>query len=247
MSRFLVAALLILATSAAQAVTVKRFYGYAYDRKSNDYLYTEVHEQRIDSDKRWLGGTIKYYAPDGRLIATKTLDFSKDPYIPLFRLEIPKQGYAEAITAITANSFTMERTSHGKTETQTVDRTPGMAADSGFHSDIVDHFDQLRAGKTLHFKLGVAGELDTFSFRCRKVADVTIDGKPAIKFVVELDSLLRLLTGPLQVIYDIDTRHLLDYRGISNIHDPDSGDPYDVHIIYPDQPPADAPKNLPPL
>ncbi|GAC1624666.1 MAG: hypothetical protein NVS9B10_10870 [Nevskia sp.] len=237
----------LAATAAAQAAaTTNRFYGYAYDLKTAKYLYTELHEQRIDGD-RWFGGSIQYYAPDGSLLASKTLDFTADPYIPVFKLEIPKEGYVEAITKVTKDSFTMEKVSHGKTEMETMSRAPGMAADSGFHSAIVDHFDDLRAGKPLKFKLGVAGELDTFSFRCSKIADVVVNGRPAIKFRVELDSLLSLLAGPLEIVYDVQTRHLLDYRGVSNIHDPATGEAYNVHIVYTDKPPADAPKNLPPL
>jgi len=245
--KLLLATLLSLAAITADAAADDhRFYGYAYDLKSDKYLYTEVHDQRLDGS-HWLGGTIKYYAPDGSLMASKTLDFSADAYIPVFKLDIPGQKYVEAITAVTKTSFTMEKISHGKTETQTIEKTPGMAADSGFHSAIVDHFDELRAGKPLKFKLGVAGELDTFSFRCSKLADVTINGKPAIKLQIKLDSLLSLIAGPIEVIYDVETKHLVDYRGVSNMHDPTTGEAYNVHIIYTDKPPADAPKNLPPL
>lgn len=245
--RLLLALLLAGAASAAQAAAQShRFYGYAYDLRTNEYLYTELHEQRLDGE-RWLGGTIDYYAPDGSKMASKTLDFSADPYIPLFRLDILKEGYSEGVTAITKDSFTLTKTRRGKTETATLRRLPGMAADSGFHSAIVDHFEELRAGKPLQFKLGVAGELDSFSFRCRKAGDVSIHGRPGVKLIIELDSLLRLLTGPLEIVYDVENKHLLDYRGISNIHNPDTGEAYNVHIIYTDKPPADAPRNLPPL
>lgn len=245
--RILAGVLLSLAAASAQAATtVSRFYGYAYDQKTNKYLYTERHEQRLDGT-RWVGGTIDYYAPDGSLMASKTLDFSADPYIPVFRLEIPKLQYAEAITEVRRDTVVMQKTNRGKTETGTVARTPGMAADSGFHNAIVDHFGELMAGEPLRFKLGVAGELDTFSFRCTKAGEVTIDGHRGMKLLVALDSLLRLLAGPLEITYDVETRHLLEYRGISNLHDPATGEPYNVRIVYPDKPPADAPKNLPPL
>ena len=248
MRQFATTLLIGLATTAsAHAATIThRFYGYAYDLKTAKYLYTELHEQKLEGN-RWFGGSIQYYAPDGSLLASKTLDFTADPYIPVFKLEIPRESYVEAITKVTKDSFTMEKISHGKTEMETLARTPGMAADSGFHSAIVDHFDELRAGKPLKFKLGVAGELDTFSFRCSKVADLDVEGRPAIKFKIELDSLLSLLAGPLEIVYDVETRHLVDYRGISNLHDPVTGEAYNVHIVYTDKPPADAPKNLPPL
>src|SRR3546814_12602633 len=83
-----------LSTGAA-AETLK-FYGYAYDLKTNRYLYTEVHHQNVDG-VRWLGGTILYYAADGTLIGDKTLDFSADPYIPVYRFDMKTDGYHEEI------------------------------------------------------------------------------------------------------------------------------------------------------
>ncbi len=246
MTKILMTLLLLAGGAAEAAPAVNRFYGYAYDLKSNKYLYTEVHEQHVDGD-RWFGGTIKYYAPDGAPIASKTLDFHADPFIPVFRLDIPKEGYVEAITEVGKDSFKMLKTNDGNTRTATVQKVPGMAADSGFHNAIVAHFDELRAGKTLKFKFAVAGQLDVYSFRCRKTGDITIDGKPGMKLLIEPDSLLRLLAGPLDVVYDVANKHLLDYRGTSNMHDPATGKAYNAHIIYPDQPPKDAPKNLPPL
>lgn len=239
--------LLIIASSTAHAeITNNRFYGYAYDADSGRYLYTEAHHQRLDGE-RWLGGTIKYYGADGGLIASKTLDFSADPYIPLFRLEIPGQHYVEAITSVTQKLFTMLRISDGQTRTDEISRVPGMAADSGFHNAIVDHFDQLKSGETFRFRFGVAGMLDTFSFRCRKTGDTAVDGRPAITLRVEPDSLLRFLGGPLTIVYELETKHLLDYRGVSNLHDPATGKAYNVHITYASKPPADAPQSLPPL
>ena len=64
---------------------------------------------------------------------------------------------------------------------------------------------------------------------------------------VEPDSLLRLLVDPLRLSYDVGNHHLLEYVGVSNIHDPATGSAYNVRIIYPSQAPPDAPKTLPPL
>jgi hypothetical protein len=228
----------------AQAETL-RFYGYATDLKSGKYLYTEVHQQNVEGD-RWLGGTIRYYAPDGHSIADKKLDFSIDPYVPKYSLEIPKEGYVEAITAVSASSLTMEKTSHGKTESKMLDKKPNMAADAGFHSTIVAHFDELQAGKTVPFVLAVAGQLDSYKFRVKKTGDTTFDGQPAIKLIVEPDSLLRMVADPLLLTYST-TKRLVEYRGISNMHDPASGDAYNVRIVYPEKPPKDAPATLPPL
>jgi hypothetical protein len=89
-------ALALSATQAPAQDTVERFYGYAYDLAKATYLYTEVHEQSL-SGERWLGGKILYYTPDGREFARKRLDFSRDPYVPVFHFENTITGYREGI------------------------------------------------------------------------------------------------------------------------------------------------------
>ena len=230
-------------------VKVDRFYGYAYDLDSNKYLYTEVHAQRHQGD-RWLGGTITYFAPSGTEIGRKVLDFSKDPYIPLYRLDVKNVHYSEGISKITADKVYMfkQNSDDSTPEQASIDRKPDMAADSGFDSLIQAHFAQLLDKKPVDFPLAVAGKLDYYNFTISRLKDGTFEGKRAVRFKVELDSLLRLIAGkPLILTYDPDSKKLLEYRGISNLYDPKTNKPYSVRIDYYSKPPADAPRNLPSL
>ncbi len=247
-------ALLLLSsvvTAATGATPTKdgthRFYGYAFDLNSNDYLYTEVHTQKIKNGK-WVGGTIHYYLPDGRKLGIKTLDFRQDPYVPVYTLELPLTGYMEGVTDA-GDPIRMHK--RGKTgeavETGEVARKGDLAADSGFHSYLVDHFDELQAGKTLRFKFVVSGYLDTFSFKARKLGETTFEGRPVVKLDISPNSVLSIVAPDLTMLYDPKTRQLLEYKGTSNIHDPKSGDAYEARIVYSQQPPRGAPKKLPPL
>lgn len=249
MKKFL-AAWLLLSSAASAAVPqngVHRFYGYAYELKSNKYLYTEVHAQTVVGGK-WTGGTIAYFDPAGEKVGFKTLDFSNDPLIPVYRLDLPHKGYFESITA---NGATIEMKTRSaadaKERTAAISKTGTMAADSGFHAILVENFPSLLTGKPFKFRLVVAGNLDSYKFKAVKTGDTVFDGKPSIKLRVEADSLLSFIADPLDLIYDIESRQLLEYRGISNLHDPASGKPYDVRIVYLTAPPPDAPKALPPL
>lgn len=245
MKRLLAALLLIVGTSA-RADEVMRFYGYAYDLKTGRYLYTEVHAQNL-REGRWTGGAIDYYWPNGEKFGHKTLDFSGDEFVPVFTLEL-QHGYMEGITANRGKVEMVRREGRDrKVETETVDKVTPMCADSGFHSCLRANFLQLLAGKSVKFTLAVAGSLDSFRFRASKAGDTTWQGIKAVQFRVEPDSLLRLLAGPLELIYEPTQRKLLEFRGISNIHDPKTQKPYETRIIYPSSPPADAPAKLPPL
>ncbi len=245
----LLAALLLISASAQAATSdgVHRFYGYAFDLKTNEYLYTEVHSQKLRKG-RWLGGSIAYYAADGSKLGLKTLDFSRDPYVPVYTLNLPLEGYLEGVTD-NGNPIRMRKRAKTGAEIETgdIERDGDIAADSGFHSYLVAHMDDVLAGRSLHFKLVVAGYMDTVSFRVKKTGETTFDNRPAVVLEGKLDSALSLIAPELQFIYDPKTRQLLDYRGTSNIHDPRTGDAYEVHIVYTAKKPAGAPKKLPPL
>jgi hypothetical protein len=227
--------------------TTLKFYGYAFDLKSNVYLYTEAHHQRVDGE-RWLGGDIEYYDADGKSIGHKTLDFSKDEFVPLYRLDLTALGYFEAITGIHDGKIDMERcTGAGKpVEKDSIDYRAPLAADSGFHNLVRANFPALLAGEKVKFRLGVAGSLDSFKFVAKRIEDGTFEGKPAVRFRVAPDSLLSLIADPLELTYEAATRRLLEFRGISNIHAAGTRKPYIARIAYYSAPPPEA-KNLPPL
>ncbi|HUR42228.1 MAG TPA: hypothetical protein VM240_13770 [Verrucomicrobiae bacterium] len=219
-----------------------KFRGYAYELESNKFLYTEVHEQRI-VDGRWLGGSIAYYGPDGSQIAYKTLDFGSDPFVPVYRLDLKYSGYWEGITGLSPDRIEMSKrgSAQAKVESASIKRPARVAADSGFHAFLRANFAELQAGKTVSFVFAVAGSLDSFKFRAKKVGDATFEGRPAVKLRVEADSLLRLVAPELELLYEPTERKLLEYRGVSNLHDPVSGKAWNARIIYPATPPADAP------
>ena len=237
---------LMFSLNSHAAEETLRFYGYAYDLKTQAHLYTEVHQQQV-REGRWRGGTITYFDPAGKKIGAKTLDFSKDPYVPVFRTDLFYKDYYESITDITADGITLSVKHTGKApETKTIRRRAPQAGDSGLHPMILDKLADLQAGKTVPFRLALAGALDDYRFKISKKADVNYSGVPAIELIMKPDSLLSIVADDLFFVYDPARRKLLEYRGLSNLHDPQTGDPWLTRIVYPDVPPADI-KVLPPL
>lgn len=223
------------------------FYGYAYDLKSGEYLYTEVYNE--DLKEGFLQRcTMKYFAADGHPLGEKKVEFDSDPYLPVYQLDLPSANYSEGITQVSANTIEMFKQNGIKArQTAAVKRTPGMAADAGFTNFMVSHLPELAAGAIVNFKLGVAGLLDAYSFRARRVGNTEFEGKPAVNLSIEPDSLLRYLVDPLLLTYDIPSKRLLEYRGVSDVINPVTGKAYTVRVAFYSKAPADAPKNLPPL
>lgn len=246
MKRLLVVLSLLFAAVPASAETL-RFYGYAFDLKSNKYLYTELQEQEIDDKGNWVGGKVSYILPDGSTLGTKTLDFSADPFVPLYRMDLPPSGYSESITS-NADPIVVQRQEKGEAgpKTKSIKRDGPTCADAGFHTFLLAHFDRLMQGEKIALKLVAAGSLDQFKFRARRIDDTTFEGKPAVRFYVEPDSLLRFVVDPLELVYDEKTRQLLEYKGLSNVVDPATGKLFVTRISYFSKTP-DGVGNLPPL
>lgn len=237
---------LALSFAARADEQVLRFYGYAYDLKTNRYLYTEAHRQRL-RDGRWIDGAVRYYDPDGQLIGSKTLDFQADPFVPVYRLDLPQSGYFEAITAVGERIEMAKREKTGApVKTASVPRTPPICGDAGFHACIYAHFPELMAGQTLNFSFAVAGNLDVYKFRARRDGEAEFEGRKVVRLRLEPDSVLRWFVDPLEALYDPDGRRLVEYRGVSNLHDPKHGKPYTVRIAYYREPPPDLPVLPPP-
>ncbi len=252
MKKFLLALTLTFAAFTAAGATpskdgTHRFYGYAFDLATNAYAYTEVHKQIIKKGK-WVGGSTTYYAEDGTKIGHKTLDFRKDPHVPVYTLDLPLDGYMEAITD-NGNPVRVQKRSRTGDEIETgeIRREGDLVADAGFHTYLVSRFEELQAGQKLRFKFVVSGQLDTFSFGARKVGDVTYEGQDAVQLQIAPTSLLSIVVPDLFMLYDPMTKQLLEFRGTTNIHDPKTGKAYQARIIYPSKPPAGAPRKLPPL
>jgi len=240
------AALAAISAASLADETTLRFHGYAWDLDTGRYLYTEVHEAVVEGD-RWLRGKMTYLRPDGSVLGRKVLDFSADPFVPAYRLDLLIEGYSEGVTGKPGALAMFRQEGRGaKFETASYDGQPGLlAADSGLHPLIRAHFPELMAGNKVKFRLVVSGSLDVFRFRARRIGDTTFEGRPAVQIELEPDSLLSWLTKPLELVYEPERRKLVDYRGISNVRDPVTHKQYNVHIAYYSTPPADAPK-LPP-
>lgn len=247
--------MLPLFTAAALALNassthVYRFYGYAYSASTGKYLYTEVHSEHLNARGRWLGGTITYYAPNGLLIAKETLDFRSNPFIPICQLHQNHPNYSAGITKITSDRiYLFRKLPDGSLPEYThLRRENNMAADLGFNNIIVENFNRLMSGDELDFSLVVLSQLSSYHFAIRRISDQTFEGHKAIRFKLELSSLLNLFTEPLIVSYDPITKRPLQYVGMSNIINPSTGQVYQrVRIEYYSKPPPNAPKQLPPL
>lgn len=240
-----------VASSVGHTPTKNCFNGYAYSQDGATLLYTEHHEQTI-KDGRPIKWTVVYRAADaqimgaaqGAVVARKQFDFSANPTVPVYTLDLPGSGYREGIRHDSSQPnagwrMIRRKSKNAPIESKHFTYKPPMAADSGFDPFVRAYFKALMAGKTVKFKFVAAGRLDVIGLRAYKTGDTQFAGKPAVEFKAELDSLLRFVVNSLIMTYDPHSKTLLQYAGVSNLHN-SAGDTFPVVIKYLDQPPANA-------
>jgi hypothetical protein len=231
-----------LAVTAAEDGVV-RYYGYAYHLDGGRYAYTELMEQRMTGGK-WTGGRTLFYLPDGTEFGRKTLDFAQDPFVPAYRFELGG-GYVEGL-ALAGSTITMTRTQRGKTEEARAEKAGTVTADAGMPRLLRAHLDALLRGEALQFRVFAPVRLATYKFRAKRVEDTTFEQRPAVRVQVDMDSMLKLFAGPLSFTFDAQSHRLLEFRGVTNVLDPATGEPFRVRVSYFTAPPGDVP-TLPPM
>jgi hypothetical protein len=98
----------------------------------------------------------------------------------------------------------------------------------GFHQFILHNLEKIAQGEVFQIRLVLPSRLDQYEFRISKRK---INGD-TLYIRLEIDNwLLRLFAPHVDVEYDLRTRHLLRYEGISNLED-SSGKHKKVFITY---------------
>jgi hypothetical protein len=208
--------------------------GNAYDLKSGELYYTEEH-QEIWEGQTHTSTLISYKNPEGKTIVKKELDFKTGHLTPSFLQTDFRDGYMEG-AEVSEHSVKVlyRKSSRHDLETAVLEVPPPVVVDGGFNYFVKQNWPTLLEGRTLAFNFVVPAEQDYYSFQLSKVEEGTLEGKEAVIYKMELKNfILRQLVPPIMLTYNVETKRLLKYEGISNINNA-KGKSYFVKIIYPE-------------
>nr|WP_232371483.1 hypothetical protein [Leptospira ainazelensis] len=210
-----------------------RFFGTATDLESRKILYYDHHEEVWENGNHSYS-LIQYKDPQGKVFAKKKIQFSKNPAIPDFQLEDLRDGYLEGGTLLksgTAKLFA-RRNSEKSLEEKTISFSEPASMDGGFDYFVKNNWDSLIDGKTIRFRFLVPIEKDTFAFSVSKTKTGEYKGKPALFLRMKIDNaLLSVFVKPIEMVYDIESKRIMEYKGTSNIND-EKGKSHNVKIVY---------------
>ena len=223
----------VIMFSFTGAFKTESYVGYAYKEGVKTPVYTEKFTEKIVDGKPTETST-KYYDANNKLIAHRTLNFSKSTFTPDFKTEDLRTGYIEGAEASGKKYRLFVRENNESNLKEKIITIPEPAViDGGFNQYIKANWSALEKGKTLVFNFAVASRLDYYKMRAVKISAT----EKTMKVKIEPERrILRLLASPIVVNYDIQTKRILSYEGISNISD-EHGDNFMIKLVYPDKGP----------
>jgi hypothetical protein len=215
---------LVLASPAgAEPAHVERYEGIA-ETPGGQFLYRETHELTESGGKPVRAVTV-YYDRGGKEIGRLTSDCTRSPYAPTYRFEDKRTGQREGAT-VSGNRVNLDY--RGDRRTLPVPDGQPLVVGQGLH-----HFARMNlarlARESVTVSFAVPSRLDTYTFRIRPL-DPPAPG--VVRLRIEIDNwIMRQLAPHLEVDYDVKSRRLLRYRGVSNLEAAD-GSTQKVVIRY---------------
>lgn len=233
MRRVLLLLALVIAAGAPLAASAEhqRFTSTARDLATGQPLFKEVYEVEVENG-RWHSGVTRYFLPDGTAIGERRFDFSRDRYVPVYGFDQSTPEYREGITRVDASGIEVFHVRDGDRDQAVLPRVHVMVGDCGSQPFLIDHLDTLAKGAIVPFTLVVPGKTDSYKLRARKVEEVEVRGKRALRIRIELDNVLRALLPKLELVIDPVTKRLIEYSGITNVKNPATRKAFSARIEY---------------
>jgi hypothetical protein len=222
----IVAALSVL-TSVSALADVEMIHGKAVN-SDGELLFLEEHIIKYE-DNRIASIETVYYDTNSKKIGQTLTDFSHGLQVGSYEFKDERMQYYDG-AKIMADQILIycKETPEADTQKKYLDREPRQIVGQGFHSFILANLDALARSDVIAAKLVLPAQMDQFDIRIRK--SNFEDGRLTIQ--VELDNwFLRLFAPRIEAEYDLDSRRLLKYKGVSMIADA-SGKNVPVTVSY---------------
>ena len=202
--------------------------GIAYLADDGAPAYREIHYLLGDES------LVVYTCPDGQPFARKTIREGTDAQAPDFSLRDARWGYREGVRGSgEAREAFVQRAPDQAEKSAPLDLPPDGVIDAGFDAYVRRHWDALARGDTLRFDFLVPSKRTFYAFDLRRV-DAASDAAH-LTLRLALGAWYAFLAPHIDVTYDLRTRRLLRFAGMSNIRDEKLKN-LDVRIEFPRAP-----------
>jgi hypothetical protein len=222
---------------AADSGRLVRYQGRAVRPDSGELAYTEEVAERL-TDGRLTELLVIYRNPDGQEVARKKLDFTHHPTAPDYRFDDHRDGYLKGLETAADRFrvyYRMTREEPVKEKRLTIPEP--VVIDHGLNHFILEHWEALLRGERRKFNYVIPKRLTHYRLRVTKTGEFQLNERASVQFEITPDSaLLKLAAGVMGgwnhvMVYDLETKGVVQYRGVSAIHDEEGGS-YEVRTDY---------------
>jgi hypothetical protein len=210
--------------------------GVVLDIKSSQHLYCEYHvfEKKADSDKTPKKTKVEYRAPDQTLIATKSIDYSPS----LVRPNVVQKDLRNNELRSTLNSENIVDSDKGSTvnvsyrkpnseevKSTVISLKDMIVIDAGFDEAVKEYWYTLTRGEKLIIDFLSPVHLRTFKLTVKQSNTESCYKEPynretqACFLIRPSNMVLNLFVKPLALIYDLEAKRLLRFKGDVNVTD----------------------------
>ncbi len=214
------------------SLETKRFNGEAFDLKTGKRLYYDHHEEVYENGKH-LYSNIQYKDVNGKVFAKKKIVFQKNQIRADFKLEDFRDGYIEGAEVNGDQiKFIYRKNNKEEIKEATITSPNNAVLDGGFDYFVREKWDLILAGNKPILNLCAPSQQDCYKFIVFKTGESQRKGVDVVSMKVELNNpILSAFVKPILLVYEKDTKKLLQYDGISNINNED-GKSHVVRITY---------------
>lgn len=236
-SSCLLALILIAFAGVAASQPIRSASGNAYN-SDGQLLFRQTHYWYADTHGKAHGLTV-YSCPDGHAFARRLSDYGTHPATPDFSLEDAQTGYEEGVRTKDGQRTVYVRRGSGMPESGApLPAATNAVIDDGFNAYVAEHWQSLLDGHKVPIQYLVPSRHTFYRFLIVKV-DGAAPGE--LRLRMQFDYWFGRFLPHVYVVYDVATRDLIRYEGISNIRD-SAGDNVSVRI---ESPSADHHDNVP--
>ena len=199
-----------------QAAQLLSFEGRAKDIKTSELLYTEKHEIILNEAGEYLSAYVSYRDIHGEIFAEKVLDYSKSALAPDLMFYDKRTDEHLSVFFNNRDNFLHVVAERAKKRNGTNVKLDSsiVAVDAGFDRLIHDNWDTLRKNKIIDFTFLAITRAQLFKFeaveKTVKESKVQIELHPRNFFI-------DMLVDPIVLEYDLESRRLLSFEGLTNI------------------------------
>lgn len=205
----------LLACGATQA-GVRFEEGIARDPGNQRPLYKEQHWIRTNALAP-VERLVVYRCMDGTAFARKRVNYQPSEQAPAFEFIDVRKGYVEGLRYKQRKAALWYRAPGAVPEKNAVLPAQNLVADAGFNEFIRINWPALRSGKALPLRFAVPTRLQAYKFNLKQTGESLLAGTPVVTYQLKLSGLLSLLADPIEVTYDIASKRLLRFQGLSNL------------------------------